>query len=147
MIFANRRNQRSSLRKKCATFKIQFGPNHYIGNACNREILANSGKLIGIFESRTTTCYKVGMIFSNRHNQRSSMRKNVTFFLKYSLIYSIQDGHVDWMCEGQIYSIHYIFVRQTMTTNSIGQNTAKASVIQVIHVASLGQYIRAREIT
>jgi hypothetical protein len=62
------------------------------------------------------------------------MRKNVTFFLKYSLIYSIQDGHVDWMCEGQIYSIHYIFVRQTMTTNSIGQNTAKASVIQVIHV-------------
>jgi hypothetical protein len=62
------------------------------------------------------------------------MRKNVMFFLKYSLIYSIQDGQADWMCEEQIYSIHYFFVRQTMTTNSIGQNTAKASVIQVIHV-------------
>jgi hypothetical protein len=58
------------------------------------------------------------------------------FFLKYSLIYSIQDGHVDWMCEEQIPFI-ICFVRQTMKTNSIRQNTAKASLIQVIHVASL----------
>jgi hypothetical protein len=59
------------------------------------------------------------------------------FFLKYSLIYSVQDGHVDWMCEEQIYSIHYFSVRQTMTTNAIQQTAAKASVIQVIRVASL----------
>jgi hypothetical protein len=65
------------------------------------------------------------------------MRNNVMSALNYSLIYSIQDGHIDRICEEQIYSIHYFFVRQTMTTNSTGQNTAKASVIQVIHVASL----------
>jgi hypothetical protein len=36
------------------------------------------------------------------------MRNNGMSFLKYSLIYSIQDGHVNWMCEEQIYSIHYL---------------------------------------
>jgi hypothetical protein len=33
--------------------------------------------LIRIFEIRRTTCYKVGTIFANRKNQRSSLRKKV----------------------------------------------------------------------
>jgi hypothetical protein len=60
------------------------------------------------------------------------------FFKIQSFLFYLGWRHVDWMCEEQkTYSIHSFFVRQRRTTNSIGQNTAKASVIQVIHVASL----------